>query len=174
MTTCLPPGSRMITSGRIRRSPSPSVTVCCSSKSQCSDHAGQLDHALQLQLAPAAADARPLERVHELAGLGAQILAGGVERGDALQQLRAGLDAPTLGFPDLAVHVAERFRHRRQQVLDGHLALVDVGRGRRAGLAQPRFGQVEKRLVVALERFVAQRAKRVPQRSRAEARRGRA
>ena len=53
------------------------------------DHACELDDALQLELAPAAADARTLERVHELAGLGAQVLAGGVERRDALQQLRA-------------------------------------------------------------------------------------
>ena len=64
------------------------------------DHACQLDHALQLQFAPAAADARPLERVHELAGLGAQVLAGGVERSDALQQLRADLGPPPLGLPD--------------------------------------------------------------------------
>src|SRR5258706_15571606 len=35
MTTCFPPGRRTMTSGRIRRSPSPSVTVCCSTKSQC-------------------------------------------------------------------------------------------------------------------------------------------
>ena len=63
------------------------------------DHAGQLDDALQLQLAPAAADARPFERVHELARLGAQVLAGGVERGDALQQLRARLGPAPLGIP---------------------------------------------------------------------------
>ena len=55
------------------------------------DHAGELDDALQLQLAPAAADARPLERVDQAPRLGLQILAGRVERRDALQQLRAVL-----------------------------------------------------------------------------------
>ena len=47
-------------------------------------------------------------------------------------------------------------------MLDRHLALLDVCGGRRARLAQPRLGQVEKRLVVALERFVAEGAKRIP------------
>ena len=46
------------------------------------DHAGELDDALQLQLAPAAADAGPLERVGEPARLVPQALAGGVERRD--------------------------------------------------------------------------------------------
>ena len=46
-------------------------------------------------------------------------------------------------------------------MLDGHLALVDVGCGRRADLAELRFGEREKRVVVALEGFVAQRTERV-------------
>ena len=127
------------------------------------DHPGQLDDALELELAPAAANARALERVHELAGLVAQVLAGRVERRNPLHQLRAGLDAAPLGFLDFAIDLAERLRHRREQVLDGLLAIVDVGRGRRAGIAQTRFGQIEKRLVVALERRVAQRTEGVAQ-----------
>jgi hypothetical protein len=46
-------------------------------------------------------------------------------------------------------------------VLDGRLALVDVGRGRRADFAQLRFSQRKKCVVVALERLVAQRAEGV-------------
>src|SRR5262249_22991272 len=61
----------------------------------------------------------------------------------------------------LAVHLAERARHRFEQMLDGRLPLVDLSRCRRANLAQLRFGQREKRLVVAFERFVAQRPERV-------------
>ena len=63
------------------------------------DHARQLDDALELQFAPAAAHAGPLERVDELAGLRAQVLAGRVERRDPLQQLRTRLDPPPLGLP---------------------------------------------------------------------------
>ena len=55
------------------------------------DHAGELDDALQLQLAPAAADAGTLERVDEPARFGLQFLADGVERGDALQEAGAVL-----------------------------------------------------------------------------------
>ena len=143
------------------------------------DHPGELDDALQLELAPAAADAGPLERVGEAPRLVAQALAGGVERDDPLHQLRARFDAAALGVLDLAVHLLERLRHRRQQILDRLLARVDVAGGLRARFAQTRFGQREERFVVGLERVGAERLERVAQlrlglaRTPSAARRGR-
>src|SRR5215470_6467738 len=120
-------------------------------------HAGQLDDAFELQLAPSATDAGTFERVDQFSGLTAQILAGRIERRDPLQQLRARLDTTSLALPELAVDVAECARHRLEQMLDGRLALVDFSCRRRADLAQLRLGQREECFVVALERFVAQR-----------------
>ena len=54
ITIDLPPGSFTITSGRSTRPSSP-ATDCCSSKSQYGEHPGHLDHAPQLDLAPATA-----------------------------------------------------------------------------------------------------------------------
>ncbi len=127
------------------------------------DHAGELDDALQLELAPAAADAGPLERVDQTRGLRAQVLARRVERAQTLDELRAALRAAALGVLDLAVHLIERFRHRREQLFDGLLARVDVGGGFGARLLQPRFGEMQERLVVGLERLGAERLKRFAQ-----------
>ena len=127
------------------------------------EHPGQLDHALQLQFAPASADARPLERVDQAAGLAAQFLAGRVERGDTLDERRARLGPAPFGFPDLAIHLIERSRKRREQALDRLLARVEVGGGFGARFAQPRFRQIEKRPVVGLERLGRQRLERLAQ-----------
>ncbi len=125
------------------------------------DHAGQLDDAFELKLAPPAADARALERIHQPRRLGAQTLACRVERRDALHQLRAGLDAPALGVLDLAVHLLERLLQRREQTLNGLLPRVDIGRRLVPRLPQPGFGQVEKSPVVRVERLGAQGLERV-------------
>ena len=127
------------------------------------DHPRELDHALQLELAPAAANAWPLEGVGEASCLVPQALAGGVQRDDSLHELRAGLGAAALGVLDLPVHLLERLCHRGQQVLDGLLARIDVAGGLRARVAQARFGQGEERLVVGFEGVGAQRLKRVAQ-----------
>ena len=71
-------------------------------------------------------------------------------------QLRAGFDAPALGVPDLAIHLLERLRHRRQQIFDRLLARVDVAGRLGARFAQPRFGEDEERFVVGLERVGAE------------------
>ena len=114
-----------MTSGRMRRS-SPSERLLLVEIAVL-DHAGELDDALQLQLAPAAADAGPLERVDQPARFGLQILADRVERRDALQQRwRRSCDAAPLGVLDFAVDLLERFRHRREQIFDRLLARVDV------------------------------------------------
>src|SRR5205823_12029799 len=92
-------------------------------------HARKLDDALQLKLAPAAANAWTLERVGEPTRLVAQILAYRIERRDFLQQLRAGFDPPALGVLDFAVHVSERLHHRREKIFDRRLPGIDIAGG---------------------------------------------
>ena len=127
-------------------------------------HAGELDDAPQLQLAPPAADARPLERIHEPPCLASQVLAGRIERRDPLQQLRAGLEAPTLRFFDLAIDLIQGFRDRREQMLHRLFAGVDIGGRLRAGFAQTGFGEIEKRLVVGFQGLGGQRLEGFTQR----------
>ena len=73
------------------------------------------------------------------------------------------MNAAPLGIHDLAVHVLEGFRHRREELLDGFLAGVDVGCRLGARFSKPRFGQGEKGLIVRLQRLGAQRLKRLAQ-----------
>ena len=89
-----------------------------------------------------------------------QLLADRVERGDTLQQARAFLNAAPFGVLDFGVHPLEGLRHRREQVLDGFLARVDVRVGFGTRLLEPRFGELEKRLVVLAERLRAERFER--------------
>ena len=119
-------------------------------------HAGELDDAFQLQLAPAAADARPLEGIHQPPGLASQVLAGRIERCDPLQQLRTGLEAPPLRLLDLAIDLVQRLRDRCEEVLHRLFAGVDVGRRLRAGLAQSGFSQIEKRPIIGFQRLGGQ------------------
>ena len=126
-------------------------------------HAGELDHTLQLQLAPPAADARPFERIDETRGLQLQVLPQQIERRNSLDKGRAGLDAPALGFLDVAVDVLERFGHRREQVLDGLFSRIDVGAGFDACFAKPGFCEDKKRLIVGFQRLGAERLERLAQ-----------
>ena len=72
------------------------------------DHAGELDDALELQLAPAAADAGALQRVDQPRRFAAQVAAHRVERAQPLHERRARLDAAALGILDLAIDLLER------------------------------------------------------------------
>ena len=60
------------------------------------------------------------------------------------------LRAAALGVLDLAVHLVQRLRHRREQLFDRLLARVDVGGGFGARLLQPRFGEMQERLIVGI------------------------
>ena len=127
------------------------------------DHAGELDDALQLELAPSPANAGTFERIDQARRFPAKILARHVDGGHSLEQLRAGFDAAALRVFDFLVDLIERALHRSEQILDGFPAGVDVGCRLFARLAEPRFRKVEKRAVVGLECLGAQRLERVAQ-----------
>ena len=79
------------------------------------DHPGDLDHALQLHLAPLAADVRRAERGDEVAGaLG--------ERRDLLLERAVVLAARLLERLRLQVDLLERLLDRLDQLLDRELA----------------------------------------------------
>src|SRR6476646_7291421 len=81
-----------------------------------------------------------------------------------MQELGTGLKAMTFGVFDLALDLFEGRFHRREQIFNGTLALIDVGRRFGAGLAEARLGKLEKRFVVRFQRRGAQCLKRVAQR----------
>ena len=76
--------------------------------------------------------------------------------GDALHQLGASLHTAPLRVFDLAIDLIESLVQRRDQILDGFPARVDIGSRFGPCRAQPGFGEIEKRPAVRLERFDAQ------------------
>ena len=100
-----------MTSGRSMR-PSSSVVVGCSTKSQCSTIPAQLDHAAELDLAPAPADVRRAQRGDEVPRLGAEPLLIGAQLADALGQRPVCLLAHALDALELGVHPLERVLQR--------------------------------------------------------------
>src|SRR5262249_47177394 len=123
------------------------------------DHARKLDDPLQLKLAPPAANTWTFQRVDETLGFATQLLAGGIERCDLLEQLRAIVQASSLGFSNFTVDLLERPRDRRQQILDGFLASVKFGGSLGPRFAQPRLSKIQERFVVAAERVGTEGAK---------------
>ena len=104
------------------------------------DHPGELDDALQLQLAPAAADAGPLEGVGQPARFVAQALAGGVERRRSAACSWAPFSTRRRSESLISRSTCSSvLRHRRQQILDRLLAGVDVRRSPRCALRAAAF-----------------------------------
>ena len=96
------------------------------SKSQCSHHAGQLDDALQLDLAPPAADLRRAQRADQRAGLHAQVRRRPVQCGDLFAKARVGADPVPLDLLQALLDPQQGVGCRRQQCRD-----LDAGAGRR-------------------------------------------
>ena len=91
------------------------------------EHAGHLDDAAQLDLAPAPADVRPVaERADEVARLAAQLLLRLGELPHLRRELRVRARARDLELLELAVDLRERLLDRRDEVLDRLLALVEI------------------------------------------------
>src|SRR6185503_11695840 len=129
------------------------------------EHAGELDHPFQLDLAPTPTDTGPLERIDQAARLGLEMLTGQIERGETFGQRGAALDPAALGTLDFAVDLVERLLKRAEQMLDGLLARIDIAGRLGADRLQPRLCQLEKRPVVRLKGFGAERLKGAPQRT---------
>ena len=128
------------------------------------EHPGELDDALQLQLAPAAADAGPLEGVGEPAGFVAQALARRVERRDPLHA--AARPSSTRRRSESLISrstCSSVFAIGASRSSIAFLRASMSAVGFRARFAQTRFGEREKRLVVGLQRVGAQRLERFAQ-----------
>ncbi len=106
------------------------------------EHAGHLDDAAELDLAPAAADVRPVaQRTDEVPGLAAQVLLALGEDPDLGREIGVGAGARDLELLELAVDLLERLLQRPDEMLDGLLLLPEL-----------RGGQLEERFVVVPER----------------------
>ena len=128
------------------------AVVACSSKSQVLEHAGHLDHAPELHLAPAAAHRRRAQRPHQVGGLGAQL---GLAAADRLEQRRdfgAGLDAVLLHLAELLIHLLQHVADRRDQLVERLLLAGDLGDGVLLQPRQPLVRQLEELLVARLQR----------------------
>ena len=117
------------------------------------EHAGHLDHATELDLAPAAADVRPVaQRADEVARLAAELLLRLGELAHLGRELRVGPGARDLELLQLPVHFRERFLDRRDEVLDRLLALVEVVRRLRLELLELRLREREEGFAARCER----------------------
>ena len=133
------------------------LIVCCSSKSQCSSIP-----ASSMTRFSCSSPQRPRTPGRLSASTSRPVWlrrSWPVVSSDAMRcdQRRARLDAAAFGLLDLAVDLLQRFRHRREQVLDRLFAGVDIGGRFSARLAQPRFGEIEKRPIVGVQRLGGQR-----------------
>ena len=91
------------------------------------DHARQLDHPAQLDLAPGAARLRALECRYELTRLLAQRVGAGAQRAHHLRELHLGVAALALQAGELRLDLAELLVHGLHEPLEllratGHLA----------------------------------------------------
>src|SRR4029077_4483567 len=91
------------------------------------EHAGHLDDAAELDLAPAPADVRPVaERADEVPGLAAEVLLALGEDADLGREIRVGAGARDLELLELAVDLREGLLDRRDEVLDRLFALLEI------------------------------------------------
>ena len=125
------------------------------------EHPRHLDDAAQLDLAPAAADVRPVaERADEVPGLAAQILLALGEHANLRRQIRVRPRARELELLQLAVDLRERLLDRRDEVLDRLLALVEILRRVLLQLLELGLREIEERLVARRERVGGERLHR--------------
>ena len=99
------------------------------------EHPGELDDALQLHLAPAAADVGRPQRRHEAAGLGAQLLLPGRDLAEALADRGHLAGALVLELLRLRLELGQRLLDRRElrlgELEQRGLALQERVAGRR-------------------------------------------
>ena len=120
-------------------------------KSQYSQHAGHLDHALELHLAPTAAHAGSAEGRREPAGFGPELGLRLEQRADLFRQ--SGISPGPCGFQilDPAIHLFQPFTDRPHQIGNGLLAQVQIAAGGCLGTFERGLSEVQEGLVVALQ-----------------------
>ena len=158
-TTCLPPGRRTSRSGR--SAPVFGRAALLLAEVAPCEHAGHLDDAAQLHLAPAAAHVRGAQRAHEARRLALQLLTR------LRHQIEVRLDRVVLPAPlllhitQLRIDLAERLGDRLHQRVDRLLAPRQLGGTQLALLAEPLLRQRQERLVVLPQRVGRQRLERI-------------
>ena len=118
-TTCLPPGKLH---HKIRTQPARlGGHGFLLGKIAVRKHAGDLDHAPQLNLSPASAHVRSAQRPHQIAGLRLQLFLRRDQRLHLGVQIAVGFAARHFHLLNLCIHFIQRIAHRRNHVGDSFL-----------------------------------------------------
>ena len=107
-------------------------------------HAGEFDHAAQLDLAPSAPYLRGAQRLHEPPGLGAQLLLPLGERGQVRRELAAFPLPARFDGGQRLLHLVQRSAHRIEHGLNALLPLGQVVLRRAPERLETRRGEVEE------------------------------
>jgi hypothetical protein len=125
-------------------------------------HPGHLDHALQLDLAPAPAHRGLAQRAGQVRRFvpqrGQVVLHQALDLG---RELGIGGDTGLLDLPDLVVHFFQRFPERLDQLVDGLLARREVDFRSLLEFLQRDGGELDERPVVVPERVGRERLESV-------------
>ncbi len=93
------------------------------------EHAGDLDHAPQLDFSPAPAHVGSAQRPHQITGFRLQLFLSGDQRLHLGMQSRVGLAPFHLQLLDLRIHFIQRIAHGSDQVNHGFLPIFEVAAG---------------------------------------------
>ena len=105
-------------------------------------HASHLHHLAELDLTPAAAHLRGPQGLHQIRGLGLQLLVGSRHVPHLLPEPLVGAHALPLDLPDLLVHGLQGFGERLDKVSDRLLLRAEIGFRRLLELLEILLGQL--------------------------------
>ena len=115
------------------------------------EHAGDLDHAPQLNLSPAPAHVGSAQRPHQIAGLRLQLFLGGDERLHLSAQLAVSVAPRHFHLLNLRIHFIQRIAHRRDQVGNRFLPGFQIAPGLALKTLKSLFGNHQERRVIAFQ-----------------------
>src|SRR5436305_1785250 len=124
------------------------------------DHACKLDDVAELHLSPLAASVGLAQRGDKRSSLGSQPLAGLVQPAQLGLETTARLAPLLIEAEQLGVYASQLLLERRQQLLDGVLAFVEVTLGLRLRRLQLRTGHLSQLGHACLQRLRAERLER--------------
>ena len=116
-------------------------------------HAGDFDHALQLDFSPTAANRWRAQSFHQIAGFCLQRFLRADQRLHLLGERAVSLAAVFFHLLNLAVNLVERVLDGGDQILDCLLAGLEIAFGLALKSLQAGFGEMQKRLVIAFQGF---------------------
>ncbi len=115
-------------------------------------HAGELNHASQLNLSPTAANVGHTQSLHEISGFTLKLCVRLCQRLNLLTQLGIRARTRFFEFADLTVDLLERLLERLDQIADSALTPFEISFCVLLKRLEVLFREIEKRAVVVSER----------------------